>query len=398
MSNIVFYLAAGIISASFFLTFVFLFCVTISRENRKYPPAPVMLSSFPKVSLLKPFKGVDDCLEENLESFYKLNYPDYEIIIGVETLRDPCVAVIEKVKRRYPGIQTVIIATGVQSMPNPKVDSLAKLAKEASGKIYWLNDANTRVESDMLKRLVGEYESKNSKIVFSPVKGTGGNSAGSIMENAYINLFLSGGVTTAWKLFRKTVIVGKSMFMEKEALDKLGGYKIFGNYLAEDYVIGQTYTENKIPVSTNCVWITNYNSSTSVKDFMSRVRRWCAMRFNLEPFFYIGEILTNPVGLAVIALPFLETRGFSLLAATILLKIIVEYACLFTINKEDSRSVKVLLMYPLLMIYKDILLLIIYPLPFLKKTVIWKGRKIFIGKGSIIKGIEIKQRLGRNYA
>ncbi len=150
MSNIVFYLAAAIISASFFLTFVFLFCVSISRENGKYRPAPAVISSFPKVSLLKPFKGVDDCLEENLESYYKLDYPDYEIIIGVETLRDPCVAVIEKVKRRYPGVKTVIIATGLQSMPNPKVDSLAKLAQKASGEIYWLNDANTRVKPDML--------------------------------------------------------------------------------------------------------------------------------------------------------------------------------------------------------------------------------------------------------
>ncbi|GAB1402354.1 ceramide glucosyltransferase [Elusimicrobiota bacterium] len=394
MSDIVFYGFASAVGASFLLTLVFLFCVIIFREKINHSPSAVEITRYPKISLLKPFKGVDDSIEENLESYYKLDYPDYEIIIGVETLSDPCVYFIEKVKRRYPNIKTVIIATGLHQMLNPKVDSLTKLAQRATGEIYWLNDANTRVKPDMLKRLVSEYERNNSKIVFSPIKGTGGNSIGSIMENAYINLFLSGGVISAWKLFHKTVIVGKSMFMEKASLDKLGGYKIFGKYLAEDYVMGQIYRENKMPVSTNCVWVTNYNSSTSVKDFTGRVYRWCAMRFRLERFFYLGEILTNPVGIAIIALPFLGTYGLFLLGITVILKIIIEYVCLFTINKEDSRNIKILLLYPVLMLYKDILLLTIYPIPFLKRTVKWKGRKIFIGKGSLISAIDFD----KNYA
>ncbi|MDD5022506.1 MAG: glycosyltransferase, partial [Endomicrobiaceae bacterium] len=196
----------------------------------------------------------------------------------------------------------------------------------------------------------------------------------------------------------KIVIVGKSIFMEKASLDKLGGYKIFGKYLAEDYVMGQIYKKNKISVSTNCVWVTNYNRSTSVEDFTGRVQRWSTMRFRLEPFFYLTEILTNPVGIAIMALPFLGTDGLFLLAGTIILKIIIEYVCLFVINKEDSRNLKILLLYPFLILYKDILLLAVYPVPFLKKTVVWKDKKIFIGKGSIINAIELKQKLGKNYA
>lgn len=394
MNNIIFYSVAVAIGLSFIVTLIFLFCVIIFRENKKYKAEDIPVDNYPKISLLKPFKGVDDSIETNLESYYKLDYPNYEIIIGVETLKDPCVHFIEKVKNRYPNIKTTIIATGVQQMLNPKVDSLAKLAQKATGEIYWLNDANTRIKPDMLKRLVNEYKRNNSKIVFSPVKGTGGNSIGSIMENAYINLFLSGGVISAWKLFHKTVIVGKSMFMEKEALDKLGGYKIFGNYLAEDYVMGEIYRKNKIPVSTNCVWITNYNSSTSVKDFVSRVRRWCSMRFRLEPFFYIAEIFTNPLSIALLAFPFLGANGFIVLGATIILKIIIEYICLFAVNREDSRNKKILLLYPLLIIYKDILLFLIYPIPFLKNTVMWRGKKILIGKDTLISSIEFD----RNYA
>jgi hypothetical protein len=116
------------------------------------------------------------------------------------------------------------------------------------------------------------------------------------------------------------------------------------------------------------------------------------MRFRLEPFFYIGEIFTNPVGIALIAFPFLGANRFILLGVTVILKIIIEYVCLFTINREDSRNKKILLLYPLLIIYKDILLLIIYPIPFLKRTVMWRGKKIFIGKDSLISSIEFDKK------
>ena len=41
---------------------------------------PRRASTYPKVSILKPLKGIDDQLEENLRSFFKLEYPWFELI------------------------------------------------------------------------------------------------------------------------------------------------------------------------------------------------------------------------------------------------------------------------------------------------------------------------------
>ena len=53
------------------------------REPRRVP------SCWPGISILKPLCGLDDDLEKNLERFAQLDYPDYELVLGVRSRRDP---------------------------------------------------------------------------------------------------------------------------------------------------------------------------------------------------------------------------------------------------------------------------------------------------------------------
>ncbi|MBK7090174.1 MAG: hypothetical protein IPH59_00380 [bacterium] len=56
----------------------------------------------PAISILKPLKGLDDQLEENLRSFFKLDYPNYEIIFGVADSDDPAVSVVRRLQAEFP--------------------------------------------------------------------------------------------------------------------------------------------------------------------------------------------------------------------------------------------------------------------------------------------------------
>jgi len=382
MNGLPFIIFTVLLSISFLIWLLFLLLTFIHREKPftdEFQPA-----AYPKVSILKPVKHVEDKLAENIETFFLQDYPDYEIIIGVDFYEDPVYDIVKDLADKYPNVRSKIIATGSTNEQNPKIHKLARLQTSCTGDFYWIADSNVRINPYTLKKLMSDYIVNNSKAVFSPIKGSGGITIGSIIENAYLNFFVSGSIISAWKLFRQQIIVGKSILIEKNTLDIFGGFSYFKDFAAEDYMFGVSYTRSKIKISTNYTWILNYSARNSVKNFFGRITRWAKIRFTIKPLIYVSEIILNPIFISAFSILFLGKTGFYLFLFSLSFKIFLEYLSLALINHEDFIKPKVLLLYPACMIYKDILLFIIYFLPFFNRTINWKGRKIKIGKKSVI--------------
>jgi ceramide glucosyltransferase len=199
-----------------------------------------------------------------------------------------------------------------------------------------------------------------------------------------MNTFVSGNIIASWAIAGRPIIVGKSMLIERETLEKLGGFAAFDSYLAEDYIMGVIYRRHGFRVATNYAWVTNFSNTTSAATFFSRMSRWAKMRLRIDPFFYCLEILPNPLAIAFISIFFLGRAGAALFAASFLLKLLLEYASLALVNKEDRGSIRVLALYPLCALLKDAMLFIVYVSAFFSRTVKWHGRSIRIGAQSRI--------------
>ena len=52
--------------------------------------------------MLKPLKGPGVELDANLESFCRQDYPEYQIVFGVEDAGDPAVEIVRSLMRRLP--------------------------------------------------------------------------------------------------------------------------------------------------------------------------------------------------------------------------------------------------------------------------------------------------------
>src|SRR3990172_3016560 len=56
----------------------------------------------PPVSILKPLKGLDDNLFDNLASFCTQDYPEYEVLFSLQDRNDPAYKVAKMVRDRHP--------------------------------------------------------------------------------------------------------------------------------------------------------------------------------------------------------------------------------------------------------------------------------------------------------
>ena len=80
--------------------------LTSRRRYRSRSPKPPSSSALPEsvpgVSILRPLKGLDTNLFENLESTFHQEYPNFEIIFSVANEYDQALPVVQELLEKYP--------------------------------------------------------------------------------------------------------------------------------------------------------------------------------------------------------------------------------------------------------------------------------------------------------
>ncbi|HMK59552.1 MAG TPA: ceramide glucosyltransferase [Dissulfurispiraceae bacterium] len=335
---------------------------------------------FPSVSILKPLKGLDDNLFDNLESFCRLDYPEYEIICSLQNENDPACKVARHIKEKYPEKDITVHIERCVSGLNPKVNNLIPAYRISKYSHILISDSNVMVRSDYLKSIMPEMQDPSVGLVSNLIRGMGGSSIGAAMENLHLNSFVMGSVSFLDKFLKMPCVVGKSMLMKKEDLEAIGGLAGVNDVLAEDYLIGKKIYERGKRVVLSGHLVDNVNEYWGFRKFLNRHTRWGKLRWQIGGFKYISELICNPVFMAVMPMLLigisLKTAAFA--AGVSLCKLTGDFLIGRKIGTDMTLSSYML--SPL----KDIVIGIIWFVPLLSKTVIWRGNRYLIGKDSIL--------------
>ena len=73
------------------------------------PSSSAPPESVPGVSILRPLKGLDANLFENLESTFRQEYPNFEIIFSVANEYDQALPVVQALLEKYPNSNARVI-------------------------------------------------------------------------------------------------------------------------------------------------------------------------------------------------------------------------------------------------------------------------------------------------
>lgn len=230
---IVLLLVLGAAAASF--QALALFAALRAGHVRPRQRRTASVSERPPVSILKPVRGLDAGLYENLRSHVVQDYPEFELLLGVSDPEDPALAEIERLRRDYPSVRVIPSAT---EAANGKVGVLADLAAAARYPTLLVNDSDIRVPPDYLARVVAPLEDPAVGIVTCLYRARASSWPGRF-EAAGISTDFAPSVLVARLIGVSEFALGSTMVFRRRDLDRIGGFAAIAGYLADDYQLSR---------------------------------------------------------------------------------------------------------------------------------------------------------------
>src|SRR5512139_1346693 len=123
------------------------------RPDRAGAPDRMPDAVLPPLSVLKPLKGIDDNLFDNLSSFCTQDYPAYEIILSLQDRNDPAARIARAVKERHPHRSITILFERCNRGLNPKVNNLIPAYRASRYDTVLISDSNVQVGPDYLRNV-----------------------------------------------------------------------------------------------------------------------------------------------------------------------------------------------------------------------------------------------------
>ncbi len=333
------------------------------------------------VSVLKPVKGLDPGFRDNVESFCRQDYPEYEVLLGFTDENDEAIKAAMEIARSVPGGKVRVVVSSERMGVNLKVSNLQGLLNSAKYLMLAISDSDMRVGKDYLTTIVREYQSGNAGLVTSLYRISDPVSSGAALESLTIALDFIPSVLVARQLEGVTFGLGASMLLSKEAIGEIGGLKAIADYLADDYQIGNRLWRKGRRIILSKYIVEDIAGDMTVSDYLVHQLRWARTYRASRPWGFFGYGITHifPLSLLLIAAGGPTACSLSALSAAIILRLLQAWAAhRYVIGSRGW------LRWLYLLPVKDVCAFAIWAWSFAGRKVRWRGASYQIGKGGLL--------------
>jgi cellulose synthase/poly-beta-1,6-N-acetylglucosamine synthase-like glycosyltransferase len=272
----------------------------------------------PFVTVIAPFRGIDDGLDDNLNALVEQNYPQFEIIFVGDDYNDPAIPCIKNVLS--PSSRLIIAPKAIDM--SQKVENLRSAVKAADERteVFVFVDSDVRPVSDWLRSLVSPLEDPD-------IGGTTGyrwfisrnpTFASELRSSWNASIASALGPQT-----RSNFCWGGSMAIRRDVFERLKIHDRWKGTLSDDFAVTRAMNEAKMPIVFvpqaltasigNCGWAEMLEFTTR----QMKITRVYASRLWLMSL--IGSGLFVSVMIASIMIVLLSDHFFSRAVAVITL-------------------------------------------------------------------------------
>jgi ceramide glucosyltransferase len=261
-------------------------------------------SFIPPVSILKPIRGLDPDAAENLASFCRLDYPEFEIVFCVDPDDHAILSVLTKLTADFPTCRIRILHGSGRIATNDKVAKLARLVSDAAHEVVVISDSDVRVRPDYLRRITAPLRDPKVGAVTCFYVPTELGSLTDHLQSAGMMSDFYAGVLVAWQLDGIKFALGPTIATTRARLNGFGGYPELENRPADDLLVGRLIAEQGYEVVLLRYAIETVCDYASLRDLLHKRLRWIVVMRHMRPWGHLGLLLTQglPWSLAAVAI------------------------------------------------------------------------------------------------
>ncbi|CAF4068253.1 unnamed protein product [Rotaria sp. Silwood2] len=353
-------------------------------------PSHSNLKEIPGVSIIKPLTGIDANLYENLKTFFNLQYPRYEILFCVQEHDNELIDMIERLREEYPDVDSQLFVAGTQlsavkqeieldeeqtydniplvttirdeklrrkqislwkkllccgsqkissgdkllkngtmDIKNPKIYNMLPAYEKAQYPYILISDSGLMMHEHTLYDMVMCMTDNVGLVHQMPFTCDRKGFAASV-EKVYFGTQHARMYMTI-NLIGINCVTGMSCLIRKECIERVGGLRAFGHYIAEDYYIAYEVAKQGWKLRVASAPAQQNSGEYSVSTWIDRMIRWCKLRMRLSPLAYLEplqECFSSAILAGIVTNYLFEWNALVVAACHILIWFILDYLML----------------------------------------------------------------------
>jgi ceramide glucosyltransferase len=350
---------------------LYLLCAGVAVRRfaaRAQPPAPLAAP----VSILKPLCGEDAGLYGNLESFCCQDYPQWQVVFGVQDSGDAAIPVVRRLIAAHPEADLVLVVEPSRRDGNLKVANLQNMLPKARHDVIVIADSDMHVRPDYLAEVTAPLVDRSTGLVTCLYRGISAGGLWSQLACLNINHGFLPQALVAAAVGERNGCFGATIALRRDTLDAVGGLSAIAHSLADDHALGAAVRRLGLGVVLSAHVVDNVVAEPSLAALFRHELRWSRTIRAIAPAGFAGSILTQPMVLALLALVAAPRPA----AAVLALALVSRAAMVRMIDSALRLPATPLWLMPL----RDLLSFAVFIASFLSRTVAWRDRTFRIGR------------------
>jgi ceramide glucosyltransferase len=272
------------------------------RAVRRFAADPGLPEgTLPPLTLLKPLHGDEPMLEAALASVCAQDYPQFQVVFGVQDPNDAAIAVVRRLQARFADRAIDLVIDPTPHGANRKVANLINMLPAARHDHLVIADSDLHCAPDYLRRVAAEFAGPDVGLVVTLYAGLAANAslAGRLGASAINHGFLPGALMSR-RLGREDCL-GATMALRRDTLARIGGFEALVPHLADDNVLGQLVRAQGLRIRMAASVPATTVPEATLDALFRHELRWSRTILSLVPVAFALSAIQYPIFWALLA-------------------------------------------------------------------------------------------------